>query len=1710
MILLTCCLLIQQALSAHLPNSTTDWDYGQHYLGSHNCESNQTNYTCIDFIHRPTLQTPLTAAYNGLFHQLELLSSNDPGDWTALNRLLQNITLSLPDFTTTVKQVLTATIHVTNIKCGGISIINLAINPSRPTNTRINLEFNIDGLTLSCAADWNIDASLGFHGNGALTTKSKGSDLSSEVVLKSKDFHQFPPNDSNDAKCTSNIVISDLEFTGGATATILGWFKSTIIKELEETLNPLLCHELKILVGDTLASALINVSKLIDPYLTKSALTRPNVQKRERELVESDVSLLEQDSLVHLSNNFWMSEIFNITRLFLGWNETIKEFGINVLIRQALPPAGHLNLTNLSTVLYDSSTKGTKGSAPVSVNIVLDSLSVVGLDSFDSVDLLRPISTLNYTLLSEFTLKKIHVEVGLLLTMTPTESGGGIVGPSGRVAGADDTVEERIIVTLGVDRLHFNMTTMLAIDGDALGNTTLSSIFNDPAGCLLDHLVVGNITSLDLVLGAITPIQIDGFVSRGLDRLADGLAKTFGLGYYDTLLIALPSMTQHILRPLLNTYIHAYLSNVTCLIPYVPPEGNVVNLLTSKVLITLRNLLDKYLTVKTLNKIINNAGFSNSGQWGGVFRFAGSLLAAGGESVDIPQLGHLHIDAGNITMSGLDTLNNYALLLPIQKHEATDQLEMAAPPDAPLMISMDLLLNLVGGQVNITDHVSLGLNMTTLDITLDTMLELNGHWVSTMTLADVFGYDRLGCFAATIKDIRLVDNHTKIEMEKLCLQVLCYNCTSPDMPDLINRTHDVHAQEQITTDLNSFVARMISKLYSNNVHSKTMSTVNKWSEKCQQSHGGVGSSPSPTSSGPSPGSTPGPSSLPTSGCYTQKAAVVGTASGLIFLATLFGLHRHYLSSSHRQSDHSLHHPLLSTGRRRRLSTSHYVHMIKQDVALVHHPAVSRWIRHGVVLAILINFGLFLSGHLSVGASVDLVAHFAGDKLELNTIYTFSLGSSLSDMWTACAIVLATLIGSFSGVWPYMKLLLMCFVWVTPPRIMATRRRGALMQVLDIMGKWSLIDLYVLVMSMIAFFVQIFSPNELEILPPGFYLFSLWVTPVFGLYAFCLAVTSSLFLSHVQIVAHRDAVASDRQEASIRRGEEEEEEEEEAEQEEEEEGRSGGSLSRAPAKGRGRRRRSSWFDAGTLDLFGVRKNLVAAKEAVWDHVFQLEVVASASSGSSSISGSSSSSSSSSSSLPAPPELRLGFKKRGKFMVCLLPITSLLLLVIGSLLPSFQFEINGVAGIAQDFGRTNASITEYSLFSVTTRLLVQSSASTTMTSYVGIRTIAALYIIFSAVIPFFKHVLLLFLWSAPFTLRTQKKLFFLAEVLSSWSATEVYIIATVVATLEIGDISKQIIGNACDPLNPIFHFLNELNIIGTKDMLCFEVGAKILFGAYVLLAASIVSVVTTQMILTMVEVAIEDREDHVKGEEHDEEIMTGCGHKALAVFAQSCIGCCVLRIEGCLEEKSITPEIFEHLRRRRSSMSHHQSSWGGGSGSDRGGGGGGGSDRGSMRSRGRTGTGNASIASSTTRSSVGGGSIQSMGESIDVSDVSDKGGELPPGWTILMDSETKKAYYWNELTGKMTRLKPVWTRTFSRLNVGGMLGRSSPRGGGRGDRVPPPGVRAGQGTFFTSRGDEGGGGGRASTLSRGKLYRVDEAEDEGEERDGGGSERTLNFT
>lgn len=206
-----------------------------------------------------------------------------------------------------------------------------------------------------------------------------------------------------------------------------------------------------------------------------------------------------------------------------------------------------------------------------------------------------------------------------------------------------------------------------------------------------------------------------------------------------------------------------------------------------------------------------------------------------------------------------------------------------------------------------------------------------------------------------------------MKVEELRLQLVCDTCTSPDMPDFVARTHSESAQEQVTQELNAFVKRMISHLYSDYAHEETMRYVHQMSATCPQSSGLAPLSPSPARQ---------PPVSPTEeGCYREKVEIIATAGGCVLLTTLFLLYRRLCHHKLKQKLSNMkHHPLLQhvskpllppTPRRPRFTTQEYI-LTKRDVSLLFHPAIHWTVRYGVLVSIAVNLVLFVSGHTSVG------------------------------------------------------------------------------------------------------------------------------------------------------------------------------------------------------------------------------------------------------------------------------------------------------------------------------------------------------------------------------------------------------------------------------------------------------------------------------------------------------------------------------------------------------------------------------------------------------------------------------------------------------------------------------------------------------------------------------------------------------------------------
>ena len=255
---------------------------------------------------------------------------------------------------------------------------------------------------------------------------------------------------------------------------------------------------------------------------------------------------------------------------------------------------------------------------------------------------------------------------------------------------------------------------------------------------------------------------------------------------------------------------------------------------------------------------------------------------------------------------------------------------------------------------------------------------------------------------------------------------------------------------------------------------------------------------------------------------------------------------------------------------------------EDDVSLACSTRVPQWVKWALPLALVGNIVLFVSSNTAVGASVMLSAQLRDARtgtgtgtedgggtpagsggaasgaatggfsypdvpLMLPPLFDFTLANSVKDMWRAKVYPLSVLIAVFSGGWPYLKLALMLAAWVAPPRAMPVPRRGRLLGALDALGKWSLIDAFVMTLFMVAFRFHIETPPTPVVDPwsseaseasaggsavggseaSAMAMASLDVTvePKWGFYSFLLATVLSLVLGHVTLGWHRAALES---------------------------------------------------------------------------------------------------------------------------------------------------------------------------------------------------------------------------------------------------------------------------------------------------------------------------------------------------------------------------------------------------------------------------------------------------------------------------------------------------------------------------------------------------------------------------------------------------------
>mmetsp|Transcript_19550 Transcript_19550/g.34375 ORF Transcript_19550/g.34375 Transcript_19550/m.34375 type:complete len:851 (+) Transcript_19550:3-2555(+) len=171
------------------------------------------------------------------------------------------------------------------------------------------------------------------------------------------------------------------------------------------------------------------------------------------------------------------------------------------------------------------------------------------------------------------------------------------------------------------------------------------------------------------------------------------------------------------------------------------------------------------------------------------------------------------------------------------------------------------------------------------------------------------------------------------------------------------------------------------------------------------------------------------------------------------------------------------------------------------------PGVIRYLVPALILGTIV---LLITSNVSVGASVDLSLRVGDKFLPVPGLFQFSLGNTASELYRAGIYPLLILVVCFSGIWPYAKLFWILYAWTKVYDDQYQRERRLL--TLDALGKFSLVDTYVLILFVVAFRFHLEVSESLGI--------DVYVTPTYGFFSFLFATCLSLVLGHAALFFHR--------------------------------------------------------------------------------------------------------------------------------------------------------------------------------------------------------------------------------------------------------------------------------------------------------------------------------------------------------------------------------------------------------------------------------------------------------------------------------------------------------------------------------------------------------------------------------------------------------------
>ncbi|GMH93338.1 hypothetical protein TrVE_jg14319 [Triparma verrucosa] len=1300
-----------------------------------------------------------------------------------------------------------------------------------------------------------------------------------------------------------NVVFDDLEFSGGLTATVATWIEPVIKGLLETVVETVVLQDL--VINDLLLKLLNelmndDLNKIFEPWIAgteagKSYNALAEQPRMMEKLAEMDgYNALEQPKhkvpLFNFTdpNNVYMNYVTSAVDGLInyekddngdpinGYPVTKEDIKLNDIMESVASnsSAGLVYIKDMDITLMNGTDKFTKH------HLQLTGLSIGGLNTFTLANVLNPID--DFTIENVVKLEKLSVEFDMKLELWPSTLGETVA------ASTNDLVTEEFHI--GAMMLHdvtIDLKMLAAIDEYIAAALKAGSIFDNPVGCLPQAFHALNITYFNITAGSITePVIADGdIIDGGTSIILNALSEFVFDSYGDMITWLLPEMAQTTVRNMLQGILESYIAEADTVCADPVASEDYVNFQTETLVQTGLKLLEDYLTepdntredpYEKVNDLIRSVTDEGSFNLMDDFIYENVVPLGPGSELGIDMA------LFQVKIHNLDTVSKFEILNPIKPFSMRNEIDMGKQPFEDVQVEVHFNMtfsknpNWDGNpeQRFVTNDFVLRLNMDHIRFVYTMVLQMNKQRVKSIKLRELQTFT---CWYGTLDKAEI--EAFAILFTQLLIGFECKTCTSPGFQLAEARSGEQKTIDEMTDGIN----RLLKKFTTTLMGSESTATLMRMAEEgnwvCE-----CHTNPDITAEGPA-GTQGGAARFghsKTGKQYEDVATCIEdveigyTVDNSVELSFPTDLMFAFGSLIALIIYRSCIWPLIakcidcSRGETRRqyfaqkkealLEKKEEFNMYKADASLAFHPAVAPWMKISVPICLFTCIGMFFMSHTSVLASIDIRITLGGDLLNFKEFQIMMLKESLEAMWEAQVWSLFIILFGFSFLWPYIKLIGLLLCWFLPPRIMATQKRGGFISLLDLLGKWSLIDIYVFVLTMSAFLMHIYSPSGMDpLLGDNFYQADLQVTPLFGLLASMIAGVLMPATNEVMIIGHRNAM-SDTQERVY------EEECRKAAHPSTIEGNAPAGMATIPEGGdrdsaressmiisgenpmataQGRSGRSStWFEAGTDDVQGYRKKLVDTSYSLSHHVWENR---------------------------GQPD-RVALKRPGRWVVGTLCIFPAFVAFVGGLATSWSFDRDGLVGILIDAGDPGADNTDYSIWNVGL-ILIEKEITTKFLEVFTVYFCAVCCILFAFICPILQQIAMVYIWMKPMTLKQLKVWYFVVEVLSGWATMDVFIVSIMVCLLQIGMLSAFMIPPICDFLEPLVPY----GFVEDKDACCFYVNAVVGPGTLLIFFAAVMSTFTLQFIQGAAQAAIVDRENRIKGIDMTADINLGVSSK-----------------------------------------------------------------------------------------------------------------------------------------------------------------------------------------------------------------------------------------